>query len=138
MIAIRSELEVDVERLRAGTSGDTSDGRSDDRFPIDDLVGLDGAEDPWSSQPAGRSAGAVDGPVPASTHRVAQPFAAAVDPGADPVAFAPAADEPAADPVLEQATWMSPGAADAIAEVLGAPTNAGGGRTYEGGDPAFR
>ena len=133
------ELEVDAERLRAGASVDTSDGRSEDRFPIDDLVGLDSAEDPWSSQPAGSgAAAAVDVPVPASTDRVAQPFAAAVDPGADPAAFAPAADETEADPVLEQATWMSPGAADAIAEVLGAPTSAGGGRTYEGGDPAFR
>lgn len=124
------EFRIDDDSLRATASYESAPAAiSADRFPIDDLVDVQSAEDPWTS----------------STERVAQPFAPATGPvgvGApteeQPAAFAAPADEAAADPVLEQATWMSQGAADAIAEVLGSPAGASGGRTYEGGDPAFR
>ena len=134
------ELEGDAEPVRTGASGDVAPVTesavtesavtesavpgSDDHFPIDDLVGVDTAVDPWTPQ--------------SPTERVAQPFIPVGEPAAQPAAFAPAADEDSVDTALEQATWMSQGAADAIAEVLGAPASAGGGRTYEGGDPAFR
>ena len=87
---------------------------SEDLFPIDDLVGLGGADDPWAvGSPAGAPGGAE------------QP-SGGVAPGPSPS-------------VEDETSALSADVAEAIAEVLGAGGGTGvPGPTYEGGDPAFR